>query len=47
MMMRVSYLNVGPKIKLEMQKDNGRRVTLAAVQADYNYLSGNLAETRD
>lgn len=28
-----------------MQKDNGRRLTLTAVQADYNSLSGNLAGT--
>lgn len=42
---RISYLNVGSKIRLEMQRDNGRRVTLTAVQADYNYLSGNLAGT--
>lgn len=46
MTVRISYLNAGSKIRLEMQKDNGRRVTLTAVQAAaYNYLSGHLAGT--
>lgn len=47
MMGGISHLNVGSKIRLEMQKDNGRRVTSTAAQADYNYLSGNLAGTQD
>lgn len=42
---RVSYLNVGSEIRLDKHKDNGRSVTLTAVQTDYNYLSGNLTGT--
>lgn len=33
-MVRISYANVGSEIRLEMLRDNGRRVTLAPVQAD-------------
>lgn len=45
MIVRISYLNVGSKIRLEMHKDNGRSVTLTAVQVDYNHLTGNLVGT--